>query len=155
MRAEPQLGDDAPWRRRFRAPTEFPSVARANPQRGLVSSNRSGMAQLYAWDVATGNLRQLTHVPKGRPWGMLSADGRFVYYLQTELGYKNLGIADEYPTKDKLPMIPYHRESRRSSMLISEDSGVITIETPRRERSSSHPGAVDAMSAYSRVSASP
>ncbi|WP_298712020.1 FAD-dependent oxidoreductase [Chitinophaga sp.] len=39
---------------------------------------------------------------------------RFVYYLQTELGFKHLGIAgDEFPTADKLPMIPYHRESRR------------------------------------------
>lgn len=39
---------------------------------------------------------------------------RFLYYLQTVLGYKHLGIADdEYPTKDKLPFIPYHRESRR------------------------------------------
>jgi len=39
---------------------------------------------------------------------------RFIYYLQTALGYKHLGIADdEFPTADKLPMIPYHRESRR------------------------------------------
>ncbi|MGX5819261.1 FAD-dependent oxidoreductase [Chitinophaga lutea] len=39
---------------------------------------------------------------------------RFVYYLQTELGMKHIGIADdEFPTADKLPMIPYHRESRR------------------------------------------
>jgi hypothetical protein len=39
---------------------------------------------------------------------------RFVYYIQHELGYKNLGIAeDEYPTPDGLPLIPYHRESRR------------------------------------------
>lgn len=39
---------------------------------------------------------------------------RFVYYLQTELGLKHLGIADdEFPTADRLPMIPYHRESRR------------------------------------------
>ncbi|HMR19646.1 MAG TPA: FAD-dependent oxidoreductase, partial [Sphingobacterium sp.] len=39
---------------------------------------------------------------------------RFVYYIQKELGFKNLGIAyDEYPTKDGFPMIPYHRESRR------------------------------------------
>lgn len=39
---------------------------------------------------------------------------RFVYYLQTELGLKHLGLADdEFPTADKLPMIPYHRESRR------------------------------------------
>ncbi|HSI69185.1 MAG TPA: FAD-dependent oxidoreductase [Gillisia sp.] len=38
----------------------------------------------------------------------------FLYYLQTELGYKNMGIAiGEFPTKDGLPMIPYHRESRR------------------------------------------
>ncbi|MFC3196092.1 FAD-dependent oxidoreductase [Parapedobacter deserti] len=39
---------------------------------------------------------------------------RFVYYIQHELGFKNLGIAyDEYPTEDGFPMIPYHRESRR------------------------------------------
>jgi hypothetical protein len=38
----------------------------------------------------------------------------FVYYIQHSLGYKNLGLAnDEYPTKDKLPLIPYNREGRR------------------------------------------
>ena len=38
----------------------------------------------------------------------------FLYFLQTELGYKNLGLAnDEYPTPDRLPFFPYHRESRR------------------------------------------
>lgn len=38
----------------------------------------------------------------------------FVYYIQHALGYKNLGLADhEYPTKDKLPFIPYNREGRR------------------------------------------
>ena len=40
---------------------------------------------------------------------------RFVYYIQHELGYNHLGIADdEYPTHDGLPFIPYHRESRRT-----------------------------------------
>jgi hypothetical protein len=39
---------------------------------------------------------------------------RFIYYIQNELGYKHLGLADdEFPTKDQLPFIPYHRESRR------------------------------------------
>lgn len=43
---------------------------------------------------------------------------RFVYHIQTALGYKNLGLADdEYDTKDKLPFIPYHRESRRITAL--------------------------------------
>ena len=39
---------------------------------------------------------------------------RFVYFIQDELGFRNLGLADdEYPTKDLLPFIPYHREGRR------------------------------------------
>lgn len=38
----------------------------------------------------------------------------FVYFIQHELGYNTLGLADdEFPTEDKLPFIPYHRESRR------------------------------------------
>ena len=38
----------------------------------------------------------------------------FIYYIQNELGFKHLGIAyDEFPTADKLPFIPYHREGRR------------------------------------------
>ncbi|MCI1639980.1 MAG: FAD-dependent oxidoreductase [Bacteroidales bacterium] len=38
---------------------------------------------------------------------------QFVYFLQTRMGMKNFGLADEYPTSDRLPFIPYHRESRR------------------------------------------
>ena len=38
----------------------------------------------------------------------------FVYFIQTQLGMKNLGIADDvFPTEDGLPFFPYHRESRR------------------------------------------
>lgn len=38
----------------------------------------------------------------------------FVYFIQTELGMKHLGIADdEFPTEDGLALMPYHRESRR------------------------------------------
>lgn len=38
----------------------------------------------------------------------------FVYFIQTQLGMKNLGLADDvFPTSDNLPFIPYHRESRR------------------------------------------
>ena len=39
---------------------------------------------------------------------------RFIYFIQHQLGYKNLGLAnDEFPTADKLALIPYHREGRR------------------------------------------
>ena len=39
---------------------------------------------------------------------------RFIYFIQKDLGFKNLSLADdEFPTKDKLALYPYHRESRR------------------------------------------
>lgn len=38
----------------------------------------------------------------------------FIYFIQTQLGMRNLGIADDvFPTEDGLPFFPYHRESRR------------------------------------------
>ncbi|MEL6593156.1 MAG: FAD-dependent oxidoreductase, partial [Bacteroidota bacterium] len=38
----------------------------------------------------------------------------FVHFLQTEAGFPNLGLAEaEFPTVDRLPLIPYHREARR------------------------------------------
>lgn len=44
---------------------------------------------------------------------------QFLYYIQNDLGFKNLGLAvDEFPTKDNLPLIPYHRESRRLKGLV-------------------------------------
>ena len=47
---------------------------------------------------------------------------RFIYFIQHQLGFKNLGLADdEFPTHDKLPLIPYHRESRRVKGLVRFD----------------------------------
>ena len=44
---------------------------------------------------------------------------RFVYFIQQQLGFKNLGFADdEYPTKDRFPLIPYYREGRRVKGLV-------------------------------------
>lgn len=39
---------------------------------------------------------------------------QFIYYIQTELGYEHLGLAEnEFPSEDGLPLMPYHREGRR------------------------------------------
>jgi hypothetical protein len=39
---------------------------------------------------------------------------RFLYFLQTQFGFKNLALAnDEFPTADRLALAPYHREGRR------------------------------------------
>ena len=44
----------------------------------------------------------------------------FIYFIQNDLGFKNIGLADdEFPTKDRLPFIPYHRESRRTEGVVT------------------------------------
>ena len=42
----------------------------------------------------------------------------FVYYIQHELGFKNLVVHNEFNTNDSFPWIPYHRESRRLKGLV-------------------------------------
>ena len=59
----------------------------------------------------------------------------FVYFIQTELGMKNLGLADdEFPTEDRLPLFPYHRESRR---IVGE--AFFTVDAAARPHDYKHP----------------
>ena len=52
----------------------------------------------------------------------------YLYFLQHELGYSRLGIADDvFPTEDGLPLIPYWREARR---IAGRDT--MTVEAARR-----------------------
>lgn len=86
MRTELQVGPHALWKQRFRVTETFTKIAATEPTRGLAASNRSGVFQLYAWDVLSGALTQLTHNPKGKPGGVLAPDGRFVYYFDDKDG---------------------------------------------------------------------
>ncbi len=81
------VANDAPWKQRYRAPSiKMTQVAKMNPERGTAVSNEGGIIQVYAWDVPTGEKRQLTHREEG-VWGHgLSPDGRFVYYLEDQKG---------------------------------------------------------------------
>jgi hypothetical protein len=60
---------------------------------------------------------------------------RFVYFIQKDLGFKNFALADdEFPTKDKLALYPYYRESRRveglTRMLVQHISKPFETEQP-------------------------
>ena len=51
----------------------------------------------------------------------------YLYFMQHELGMNTLGLADdEFPTADKMPLIPYHRESRRIHGLVRFDLNHLT-----------------------------
>src|SRR6266581_4122055 len=72
---------NAPWKQRFRAAAiMWTQLAATNKTRGIVASTRSGTAQIYAWDVPTGSLRQVTQHEGGIYYAYLSADGRSIYY---------------------------------------------------------------------------
>ena len=81
------LSPEASWRRRFHATDVLWAVtARQNPDRGLVCTNREGIYQLYAWNVVTGDLTQVTHQPAGELRGMMSPDGNSIYFHKDEAG---------------------------------------------------------------------
>jgi acetyl esterase/lipase len=76
---EPQ---EAPWRRRFRAPqTTFPTWARDEPERLLYASNHTGRFELYAWDRQADAHRQVTDRREGTLHGQLDPDGRLIWWF--------------------------------------------------------------------------
>jgi len=118
---------DAPWKQRYRAPSVLWSqIATLNPQRGALASNASGVYQVYAWDVPSGNLTQITHQPTGLYHGDISADGRSIYYLKDDHG-NELGHYVRVPfeggeSEDLTPDLPPYAsftlaESRDGSVL--------------------------------------
>ena len=92
-----------PWVVRFRVPLiRGVDVAASAPARGLVASNVSGTFQLYAWDVPSGRLRALTNRAAGTIAGVVSPDGRFVYY-HDDVGGNELGHFVRIPFEGGAP----------------------------------------------------
>ena len=87
MLKELRVDDAAPWKQRYRLPITYAvQIAALMPTRGLAISNKSGVYQLYAWHVSTGELTQLTNREEGVVRSSLSPDGANVYYLQDRKG---------------------------------------------------------------------
>lgn len=75
------------WKERYRARVVHWTVpAESNRRRALAGSNRSGVSQLYAWDLDTGGLTQVTDRKEGTTGGAISPDGRWIYYLDDRKG---------------------------------------------------------------------
>jgi dienelactone hydrolase len=79
--------DEAPWRRRFRAPrASLPEWARDRPDRLLFRSNASGVVELHTWDQAAGTVRQFTERPHGTVAGLLDPAGELVWWFDDDHG---------------------------------------------------------------------
>jgi dipeptidyl aminopeptidase/acylaminoacyl peptidase len=132
---QPDLAPDAPWKRRFRAWTiAIAAVASREPARGIATTNRSGVQQVYAWDVPSGELRQLTFAPAGKVMASLGPDGRFVYYLDDEQG-NEVGHVVRVPfeggdAEDVTPDLPPYASG---GLAMSRDGRRLTLTTATRE----------------------
>ncbi|MFP3988887.1 prolyl oligopeptidase family serine peptidase [Streptomyces sp. E11-3] len=75
------------WEKRFRAPrVSLPEWAEDAPDRSLFVSNATGTFELYAWDRATGEQRQVTDRPNGTMDGTLSPDGAWIWWFNDKDG---------------------------------------------------------------------
>ncbi|MGW7553987.1 S9 family peptidase [Streptomyces rimosus] len=81
-RAAGSPGAAPDWEKRFRAPrVSLPEWAEDAPDRSLFVSNATGTFELYAWDRATGEQRQVTDRPNGTTDGALTPDGEWIWWF--------------------------------------------------------------------------
>ena len=99
------------WMERFRArKVAWTQPSPLDRRRAVAMTDRTGLPQLYAWDVATDQLRQLTDRPAGTMLGNISGDGRHVLYLDDttgdELGHWVRIPYEGGPAEDLTPDLP-------------------------------------------------
>ncbi len=75
------------WERRFRAPTvSMPEWSPDAPERLVYASTESGVWQVHALDLESGQRRQVTDHPVGLREGLPTLDGSGVLWFQDETG---------------------------------------------------------------------
>lgn len=130
MLQTPQIEANALWKKRYHTGSfREAALARCQPTRGIVNNNTSGTGQLYAWDVSSNSLRQLTHSQGGVFTGTIAPDGRFIYYLRdtggSERGHYVRLPWDGGEAQDLTPGMPPYAALYRCAM--SEDGAVFAF----------------------------
>jgi dipeptidyl aminopeptidase/acylaminoacyl peptidase len=124
------------WARRFRAPAILlASGAIDAPGVALVTSTRSGVPQLYRWDIDSGALTQLTDAPAGRILGYLTPDARWVAWLDDtagdEIGHWAVAPVEGGAPVDLTPgLAPYASEA----IAFSRRGGCVAMVTAADDR---------------------
>ena len=75
------------WEQRFRAPiSSLPDWSARAPGRVVYASNESGVWQLHAWDLATGERRRVTDSEVGVTDGFPTLDGEGILWFEDSTG---------------------------------------------------------------------
>lgn len=102
------------WRSRFTAARmSLPDPARDDPQHAVYISNETGTFELVCWEVDSGTSFQATSRTDGTTSGILSADGKSLWWFDdadgSEFGswrHQPFGSGPESETADALPGVP-------------------------------------------------
>ncbi|OAH16439.1 prolyl endopeptidase [Streptomyces jeddahensis] len=117
------------WEKRFRAPrVSLPDWAQDAPERSLFVSNASGTYELYAWDRATGEQRQVTDRPNGTTDGVLSPDGEWIWWFDDTDG-DEFGVWKRQPFHGGTdePAVPGLKASYPAGLAIGRDGRTVVV----------------------------
>ncbi|MDH2387783.1 prolyl oligopeptidase family serine peptidase [Streptomyces sp. HNM0663] len=111
------------WEKRFRAPrVSLPEWAEDAPDRSLFVSNATGTYELYAWDRAAGEQRQVTDRPNGTTDGVLSPDGEWVWWFSDTDGDEfGLWMRQPFGGGEDVPAAPGLAPSYPAGLAVGRD----------------------------------
>ncbi|WP_327190071.1 S9 family peptidase [Streptomyces xinghaiensis] len=115
------------WELRFRAPrVGLPEWAEDAPDRSLFVSNATGVFELYAWDRSTGAQRQVTDRPNGTTDGVLSPDGRWIWWFRDTDG-DEFGVWMRQPFEggEDVPAVPGLAPSYPAGLALGRDGTAV------------------------------
>ncbi|MER7170030.1 S9 family peptidase [Streptomyces mesophilus] len=129
-RTPAESSSDLPvWEQRFRAPrVSLPDWAEDAPQRALFVSNATGTYELYAWDRDSGEQRQVTDRPNGTTDGVLTPDGRAVWWFADTDG-DEFGVWMRQPFEGGAdePAVPGLDPSYPAGLALGRDGSVVVV----------------------------
>ncbi|MFG2114410.1 prolyl oligopeptidase family serine peptidase [Streptomyces sp. NPDC048718] len=141
------------WEQRFRAPrVSLPEWAEDAPDRSLFVSNATGTFELYAWDRATGEQRQVTDRPNGTTDGTLSPDGRSIWWFADSDG-DEFGVWMRQPFEGGAdePAVPGLAASYSAGLALGRNGTVVVGRSTDEDGSTVHlrlPGAEETVEIY-------
>ncbi|MFF0744307.1 prolyl oligopeptidase family serine peptidase [Streptomyces sp. NPDC004111] len=134
------------WEQRFRAPrVSLPDWADEAPDHALFVSNATGTYELYAWDRATGAQRQVTDRPNGTTDGVLTPDGRDIWWFDDTDG-DEFGVWRRQPFGggDDVTAVPGLEPSYPAGLALGRDGTAVVGRSTDEDGSTVHvvlPGA--------------
>ena len=127
--------DSAAWKQRYRTATYTCSgVARDQPARAVIATNKDGVGQIYAWDRETGAMSVKTDSPAGKGGGQISKSGEWIFFHKdlngpgSEIGhYVKVKFDAASGPGDEVSLTPESKPYAASGLAESDDGSTMAL----------------------------